>query len=276
MVNRNVAAVFSLLLIAIFLAGCKSEPDWSFSREIALPDIQPIGIVAEGETLWLSDAKNNRVVKIDLKGNILEEYSDIQRPMHISQNELTIYVPEYTIDSVKTIKNQQVSTFLLLEKPDAPAGIAVENNKAAIADFYNHRIIFQQNGQATSIGKEGHNQGDLYYPTDVAFYENKIYVADAYNNRIQVFDLQGNSLQIIGDGDKINVATGLEVSNDQVFVTDFEGNRILIYDLDGNLKQSLNNGSDKPSDLVLIGTLLYVVNYGNGSISVFEKSSGKK
>jgi DNA-binding beta-propeller fold protein YncE len=270
MVNRSAIAA-CLLLISVFLVGCKNEPGWAFSRKISLSDIQPIGIVAKGETLWLSDVKNNRVVKIDLEGQILEEYSGIQRPMHISQNQSTIYIPEYATDSIKTIKDSQLSTFPLLEKPDAPAGIAVEDKKVAIADFYNHRIILQQNGQTTNIGKEGHNQRELYYPTDVAFYGNKIYVADAYNHRIQVFGLLGNSLQIIGDKDKINVATGLTVSDDQVFVADFEGNLILIYDLNGSLKQTLNEGLDKPSDLVLLEHTIYVVNYGDNSISIFRK-----
>ncbi|WP_142783519.1 NHL repeat-containing protein [Changchengzhania lutea] len=160
---------------------------------------------------------------------MIESFDGFQRPMHIAIQEDKIYVPEYTSDTVKIIENGTVSTLTLKKNTDAIAGIAVDGNTIAVADFYNHRIIFQQDDKVTIIGKEGHNDGELYYPTDVDLKNDLISVADAYNNRVQVFDLKGNYVRMIGWNENIKVATGLKVTDTQVIIADFEGNRVLVY-----------------------------------------------
>ena len=157
------------------------------------------------------------------------------------------------------------------EKPDAPAGVFVNDSLIAVVDFYNHRIILQDENEVMIIGKEGHNKGELYYPTDVALVNDKIYVADAYNNRVQVFDYNGNVLKVIGNKDKINVATGIEVTDDNIFVTDFEGNRILIYDLNVKLIHIINEHLNKPTEISVSNYTIYVSNYAGSSISVIEQ-----
>ncbi len=274
--------VFYLLLIGLpILISCKESGEksadlvnnkqWKFVREIKIDNISPTGLQTDGEYLWISDAKNNRVIKTDLDGSIVNEYPDIKRPMHLSLYNSKIYVPEFLIDKIKIISNDDINEYLLMEKPDAPAGVSVNDTSIAIADFYNHRIILQGKDDIILIGKEGHNEGGLYYPTDAALVNNKIYVADAYNNRVQVFDYDGNSLQIIGDRDKINVATGIEVTEDNIFVTDFEGNRILIYDLDGKLIHIINEHLNKPTEISVSNNTMYVSNFVGSSISVFEQ-----
>lgn len=261
----------------LLFLGCseyqkKKEPkkEWKFIKELQLQDISPIGIVAQNNFLWLSDVDNNRVVKINIEGKMIEEYSGFERPMHIALYNGALYIPEYTSDTIQILKNGNTSAFKLKEQPDAIGGIAFDSSTIAVADFNNHRIILQQGESAVTFGKEGHGEGELYYPTDVAFFAGKIYVADAYNNRIQVFDKQGNSLQIIGDKDGINVATGLEVANNQLFVTDFEGNRVLVYDLKGNLLQTFSENLHKPTDIAIIENIMYAVNYEGQSVAVYQ------
>ncbi len=272
--------VFYLLLIGLpILISCKESEEesadsvnskqWEFVREIKVENISPTGLQTDGEYLWISDAKNNRVIKTDLDGSIVKEYPDIKRPMHLSLYNSKIYVPEFLIDKIKIISNDDINEYPLMEKPDAPSGVSVNDTSIAIADFYNHRIILQGKDDIILIGKEGHNEGELYYPTDAALVNNKIYVADAYNNRVQVFDYDGNSLQIIGDRDKINVATGIEVTDDNIFVTDFEGNRILIYDLNGKLIYIINEHLNNPTEISVSKNKMYVSNYGSGSVAIF-------
>jgi len=168
------------------------------------------------------------------------------------------------------LKNGNTGAFKLKEQPDSIGGIAFDSGTIAVADFNNHRIILQQREGVVAFGKEGHGEGKLYYPTDVAFFAGKIYVADAYNNRIQVFDKKGHRLQTIGDKDGINVATGLEVANNQLSVTDFEGNRVLVYDLEGDLLQILSESLHKPTDIAIKENIMYVVNYEGQSIAVYQ------
>jgi len=149
--------------------------------------------------------------------------------------------------------------------------LAVDGNSVAIADFYNHRIILQQDDKVTIIGKEGHNDGELYYPTDVDIKKDLIYVADAYNNRVQVFDFEGKYVRMIGWNEGIKVATGLKVTDTQVIVADFDGNRVLVYDIYGKLLQTLIDKFNKPTDIELVDNNMFVLNYKGKTISVFEK-----
>ena len=259
---------FLVAVIFTTIAGCGSS-GWKLNREIKLTDITPLGLVADNRGLWVSDVTGNRVVLLDFNGKILTVVDNLERPMHIALHHDTIYVPEYTNDSITAIGQYGVVPIPIAEMLDGPAGIAADDNTLAIADFYNNRILLKKNDRLYRLGKEGHNAGELYYPTDVAFYHGKIYVADAYNNRVQVFDEAGQSLQIIGDGDGIQVATGITVDEQSVFVTDFEGNRILIYDLEGALRYILYDSLNKPTDLVVYQNKLYVANYGGNSIVEF-------
>lgn len=271
-------ALFGLLLFFSCTGNQKKteqkiEPvaEWKFVKKIQLENISPIGIVAQGNFLWLSDVDNNRVVKIDRDGKIIESFDGFQRPMHIAIQHNKIYIPEYTSDTLKILENGKVSIYKLKEKPDAIGGVSVNDNTVAIADFYNHRVLLQKGDKSTIIGKEGHNDGALYYPTDVEIYNNLIYVADAYNNRVQVFDLIGNYVRMIGWNDGIKVATGIKVTDSQVIVADFDGNRILVYNHSGKLLQTLEGKFNQPTDITVVNDTIYVVNYKGHSVVVFEK-----
>jgi len=270
--------IISFFLGLLIIFGCSENKKkkqeatiWKFSKEIPLGNISPIGIVAQGNFLWLSDVANNRIVKIDIDGTMIESFDGFQRPMHIAIQEDKIYVPEYTSDTVKIIENGNISTYSLNEQPDAIGGVEVYGEWLAVADFYNHRIILQKDNKVSIIGKEGHNDSELYYPTDVAIKNDLIYVADAYNNRVQVFDFKGGYVRMIGWNENIKVAIGVKVTDTQVIIADFEGNRILIYDLNGNLLQIILDKFNQPTDIEIVGNKMYVVNYKGSSISVFYK-----
>ena len=269
------------LIVLSYCSGNKKKNEgvtttWKFSKEIQLDDISPIGIVAEGDFLWLSDVDNNRIVKIDYEGKIIEKYDGFQRPMHIDIQGSKIYIPEYISDTVKILEYGNISAYQLKDKPDAIGGVSVDGNTVAIADFYNHRIILQQDDKVTIIGKEGHNDGELYYPTDVDIKNDLIYVADAYNNRVQAFDFEGNYVRMIGWNEGIKVATGLKVTDTQVIIADFDGNRVLVYDLYGKLLQKLKDKFDKPTDIEVIKGKMFVTNYASQSISFFKNDIVKE
>jgi len=263
--------LFGVLLLFLLFTSCNNNEQWKFNKEIKLNDIQPIGIVYDKGNLYLSDVKNNRLVQVDLDGNIIKEYDSLQRPMHFSINDGKIYVPEYLTDKIKILFAGKTENLALLDTLNAPSGVDVNGSDIAVADFYNHRIILQIKGKSTPIGKEGHGKGELYYPTDVEIFNDKIYVADAYNNRVQVFNKQGESLQIIGDKDSINTATGIAITDKNIFSTDFENNRILIYDHLGKRIQILTEKLNQPTDIFISGNTMYVANYKGQSVVVFEK-----
>jgi len=254
----------------LLVLGCSTEKEWLFEEKIILSGVFPIGMVLVDNNLIISDSDKNRLVRIDNNGKIVKEWSGFQRPMHISGINSTIYVPEFINDSLKVLEADMIKSFDIDASFDAPAAIDINGSALVVADFYNHRVLLSQEGKISSIGSEGHEDGKLYYPTDVKLYRDKIFVADAYNNRVQVFDKTGQSVKIIGWQEGIDVATGIDVFNDQVFVTDFHGNRVLIYDLQGRLLKVFSDQFDGPTDILVTKDHMYVANYKGGYITVYK------
>lgn len=264
---------FFYLLCLLILSNC-SQPvhyEWKYEKTIALDSISPVGLIISANGFWISDSDHNRLVKTDFEGNVLEIIDGLERPMHLAFFENTLYIPEYSSDTIRTWKDGKMSFIPLPEAPDAPAGIDVNKNMMAAADFYNGRIIFQVDGQNQTFGKKGSQSGEFNYPTDVQIVGDKIYVADAYNHRVQVFDKNGKVLKIIGEAEKMNASTGIFANEVILIVTDFENNRVLTYTPDGELKNIITKNLEKPVDVAIAGDKLYVANYKGKSIAVFQR-----
>lgn len=261
------AVVFSLLLFS-----CKEkDKGWVFEGTIELPEeARPLALAKTGDDFWLSDPEQFRLLKIDVNGKVLDSIVDIKRPMNIDWNKGKLYMPEFLTDSIWVFEDGKKSSLSLKAQPQAPAGLDVKGDTIAVADFYNHRIILQIKEQLSFIGKEGHDKGNLYYPTDVKILDNKIYVADAYNNRIQVFDFKGKPLEVIGEKDGLNVASSIAFYENGFAVTDQENSRVLIYSFSGELKQILTDNINYPTDLIFDGTRLYITNFKENTISVYK------
>ncbi|KQC34343.1 NHL repeat protein [Nonlabens sp. YIK11] len=277
-----------IYIIPIFfgMISCNEQveqpKEWQFEKTIALDGINPIGITADGNDIFLSDGDHNRVLKVNTDGEILFEMEGFDRPMHLDfgkadlqitdkmttsmLQERALFVPEYGRDSIAVMRDNKMDYLVINDSLDAPAGISVYENEIAIADFYTNRILYYNGSQWISFGKEGKAMGDFYYPTDVQITADKIFVADAYNNRGQVFDKTGKVLAEFGQDQNFNAATGIYVSDSEIFLTDFENDRVLVFGMDYQLKQVLESGIDKPTDLMVIEDILYITNYRNGEM----------
>ncbi|WP_350290003.1 NHL repeat-containing protein [uncultured Croceitalea sp.] len=265
--------LYIIVVVTILFSSCiqKEEvpKEWKLSNIVQLEGVNPIGIAEVDESLWLSDGDHNRLVQIDDEGKILKTIDSLDRPMHIATDGSSLFIPQYGRDNVAVYKNGVMEELVLNDSLDAPAGVGVFKGEKAIADFYNNRILFNNGKNWISFGKEGKNQGEFYYPTDVQITDSLIWVADAYNNRIQVFDKQGNFVKMMGQDQKMNAATGIYVSDKEVFITDFENDRVLIFDKNGNLKQTLKDEIEKPTDMIIMNNTLYIINYRNGKLSSY-------
>lgn len=275
-----------MIVAAVTIISCTEKTDvpqeWQFEKTIKLDGINPIGIAMDGNDIFLSDGDHNRVVKVGDDGKIMSEMEGFERPMHIDFGEAdfkitdkvttsilkerALFIPEYGRDSIAVMRDNKLDYLVLKDSLDAPAAVSVYNNEMAIADFYPNRVLFYNGKNWISIGTEGKELGQLYYPTDVQITEKYIYVADAYNHRGQVFDKKGNGVAIIGADQKMNASTGLFVNDNAVFITDFENGRILIFDLEYNLKQVLETGIDKPTDIYVQDNFMYITNYRKGEL----------
>lgn len=248
-----------------------SSDEWKLIANIDLGAVTPIGLTILDENIWISDGDHNQLVAFSQEGNIIEVVENFERPMHIDNDGTTLFIPEYGSDKIVKLENGKKTNFEIPDSLDAPAGIAIYNNEIAIADFYNHRILFFDGDDWISIGKEGKAAAEFYYPTDIFIGPEKIFVADAYNNRIQVFDKKGHHLQIIGTDQKINAATGIFATVDEIFITDFENDRVLSFNHKGKLKQEFSEGISKPTDILVKENILIIANYKGKNLLAFKK-----
>ncbi|MBQ4912921.1 NHL repeat-containing protein [Maribacter sp. MMG018] len=264
-----------VIIVLVFASACKEKvevpKEWKLSKTIQLSGVNPIGLTQVHGEIWISDGDHNRLVKIDKEGRITETIDSLDRPMHIDAIKETIFIPEYGKDVIETVDKKGRFVMQISDSLDAPAGVSVFENERAIADFYNNRILYFDGISWISFGKEGKAEGEFYYPTDVQITKDRIWVADAYNNRVQVFDKKGAFLAMMGQDQKMNAATGIFVAENEVFVTDFENNRVLVFDIKGNFLQALKDQIEKPTDMLVIDEVLYVINYRNGKLNLFNK-----
>lgn len=260
------------ILAIIFLSSCGPNTLWTFDHDIILEeeDISPNGITIIGDQMWIADTDNNRLVRIDNTGTVIEEIEGLERPMHINQVNQMPLIPEYGSDLIRVLNQGVLDTIAITAEPDAAASADIYGDRIIVADFYNHRVIYEIDGVEHHIGKKGDADGEFHYPTDVQFLGDQIFVADAYNHRVQVFDLDGKHVKTIAADAGMNAATGIYVNADYIVVTDFENDRVLTYSHDGEQLDVMAEGFHRPTDALIHEGQLYVLNFKGKFISVFQ------
>ena len=263
--------IILFFLYAITFSQCTTDnKQWTYLKTISLGETTPIGLTLLGSHIWIADGDHNQLVHIDTLGEIIGKESDFKRPMHLDADDGKLYVPEYGRDQITIVTPSKRDTLALGQKLDAPASVNVMGNEIAIADFYNHQVLYGSSSNWITIGQKGKEDGQFEYPTDVQITDDRIYVADAYNNRVQIFDKTGKHILSFGKEENMNAATGLYVSTNQVFVTDFENDRVIVYNRDGELQQIISDGLDKPTDILMVNGQLWIANYKGKSILTFK------
>lgn len=261
------------ILLFLFVSGCAPDnAGWQYYKEIKLKNIHPSGMVVYKGRIWVTDSTSGLVALCDTAGRQLREFKDFDKPVHPAIFEDRLLVPEFSSGKVKLIDQKgNVTSFNLITSPQNISGAGAEAAKLCLADYSSNRIIVQQGNRAYSFGKKGKSPGELLNPADAALKDGILYAADAGNRRIQVFDLAGKSVKTIGKGEDIPRISSVTVDDNFVFVTAFNKSDVFVYNLDGKLEQVLEEKISNPTDTFSTGKYLYVSNYGNGSIIVFER-----
>ncbi len=174
----------------------------------------------------------------------------------------------------------------VIEPGGAPISIAINNNNQIfIGDGKSGAILkLDEVGVATEIYTE------TVFPSSMAFGSDNslLYVVDSKLKKVIVLDLDGNVIQIIGDGVFLS-PTGIAVDtdNDRVYVSEHGGLgtgfkptvKIWIFDLEGNLLDSYGKHGKLEGQFYRIQGLaigrcgsLYATDPFQGTVSIFTKS----
>lgn len=160
------------------------EPLFTFGKEGTGPGefMFPYGISAASDgRIFVADMYNGKISIHEDKGEFIEYFA-----------------PEFSKDS--TIKS--------------PGGLRIVDEKVYVTDIQRNKVlVLNMAGELLlELGEPGKENGQFLAPNAVtADSDGKIYVADTGNHRIQVFDGEGNFIQMI-NGSAGNTGTSVFVN----------------------------------------------------------------
>jgi len=161
-------------------------------------------------SLFVSDAGNDRVVKLDKTGKLLLEFGKSSSMFKSGQGELS--------------KPQGLTC-----SPQGVLFVADSGNDRFQA--FNHQALFQFSG-----GEKGSGPGQLKDPTGIAWDKDRVYVSDAGNKKVVAFNTSGRFLREMGTMGPEILAEPRQVAVDRegnLFVLDTALGRVLAYDPQG-------------------------------------------
>ncbi|CAF3626862.1 unnamed protein product [Rotaria sp. Silwood1] len=172
------------------------------------------------ELFYLSDFRNNRILKLNLTDNTLQlvvgtgtfgsNHVSLNLPLGITVDETTgsIYVADSRNHRVEKFNFNSMQGITVagsmnfgqnLSQLYLPSSVAIDPfGNVYVADSGNHRIVqwlvnAQQGRIIAGTGVAGISNIQLNYPVQLKFdIHHNLYVVDQNNNRIQRFDLQYN------------------------------------------------------------------------------------
>ncbi|WP_328842747.1 hypothetical protein [Streptomyces sp. NBC_00258] len=218
--------------------GAADEPALVFrdrtgnvTRRVSVPDVIELHgltlVEEDGEQrIWIADTAEK------LYGGQPELYIQASLPGKVLQIDLNGNV-------LRRLANPDVAAYT--ETPYAPSGVVVDEQRFGgsgdiwVADGYGaslvHRYDAAGNYVSTLDGTKG--AGRFQEPHDLLIdrrgAEPLLYVADRVHGRIQVFDLTGTFVRVVGEGD-LGGPTQMAVSGEYLIVTDLLRGRLSIFD----------------------------------------------
>ena len=164
-----------------------------------------------------------------------------------------------------------------------PQSIAIDRatGRIYVTDTTRHFVVILDRGGKiiAQIGKRGGGSGPAEFkqPTEIAVYENEVFVLDRRNFRIQVLDLDGKFRRQFRFRDAGGSDTdGMTIdSQGRLFITFLSW--IEAYSLEGQFLFRFGKGGDQPGEFQAPNGIstdakdrLYVVDAGNRRIQVFQ------
>ena len=135
-----------------------------------------------------------------------------------------------------------------------PAGVTIDRQGHRIVTDETHAVsIYTRDGKLKKrFGKEGGGRGEFNGPEGVAA-DNAglLYIADKDNSRVQVCNMAGECVLVIGDRDPGRLEEPIDVAIDgdgDIYVTDPEAKQVSIYTASGQYKSSITTADIPQQD----------------------------
>ncbi|MFD2513185.1 thioredoxin-like domain-containing protein [Pontibacter locisalis] len=220
---------------------------------------EPHGMALHGDTLYVADAKNNAIRKVDLKHKMVSTAA--------GTGELGYYFMDDMLDEPVN--------------PNSPWDLLIYNDSMFIASAGNHQILRMDLGtekvyRFAGNGREALADGNLRQaafnqPSGLANNKHVLYVADAEASAIRTVNLKtgmvltplGRGLFNFGDVDGtvddalLQHCVGVEVIDTDVYIADTYNGKIKVLDLSRGRVYTLTDGLSEPNDVLFINGKLW-------------------
>lgn len=225
------------------------DGDGSFVRELAHGQFQgPHGLRVDPEgNIWTTDTQTHLVLKMDRDGRV-QMVLGVKGQAGILLDTLGLYAHRFF----------------------QPTDVAFDSDgNIYVSDGYgNSRIVkFDREGEFIKAwGEKGSEPGRFDLPHSIwVDPDDRVWVADRNNRRVQIFDTDGNVLEV---WDHLGVPWGFAPAKDgNVWMADGTANKIVKLGLDGEILGSFGEGGRSVGKM---GWCHYLVEMDDGSLVVAE------
>lgn len=189
---------------------------------------KPYGIDVHDGVLYICDMSAGTVDVLDLKKGTFKYFGlsgpgKLGRPINlkVDKKENLIYVADNGRKQVVVFdENGKYIKAYGLKDQFVPVDVDFNDKLLFVCDVKNHQIhvLDKKTGAPKyKIGKPGSGDEQLYHPTNICYYKDKIYVSDTTNFRVQIFDIKEKPLGRFGQiGDRpgsFSRPKGLDIDN---------------------------------------------------------------
>lgn len=239
---------------------------------------EPHGLALHGDMLYVADAKNNAIRKVDLQRQIVSTAA--------GTGELEYYFHDD--------KRQEPVN------PNSPWDLLLHGDRLFVASAGNHQVLrmdlaTEQVYRFAGSGREALTDGSLdeaafNQPSGLASRGGVLYVADAEASAIRSVDLKtgivrtvlGRGLFDFGDVDGpmddalLQHCVGLEVIGHDIYIADTYNGKVKVLDLERKRVRTLADGLHEPNDLLYLNGQLWVTSTNSHQLFKVDLSSGEK
>ena len=251
----------------------------------------PVAVVGNGTTLYVADADDDTINKIDIRTGALTPVAGSRSPSSLALSDgTTLFVAQggdknhSTIDKVDTTTGQ-VTTLVNLPSSDTsaghqwspPAGLALSNSEDTL--FVTDPDTQSVYSVDTRSGKLGTLAGGLSAPKGIAVGGKTLYLSDG--TFIRKVNTKTGKVKTVSD--EFTDAGGLTLFDGTLYVTDSNSIRQVdtgtgkVSTVAGGLEAGYSEGGeaefDHPTDLARLGSVLFVADMSNSAIRVVDPSS---
>lgn len=239
---------------------------------------EPHGLALHANYLYVADAKNNAIRKVDLKTDQVTTVA--------GTGELNYYFFEDSLD--------------VPVNPNSPWDLIIEGETLYIASAGNHQILkidlkTESAWRFAGTGREALADGTLLeaafnQPSGLALHSRMLFVADAEASAIRTIDLDNGVVNtLIGtglfdfgdvdgdlDGAQLQHAMGITFYQNQLYIADTYNGKIKAVNLENSRITTILAGLDEPNDVKFIAGEMWVTDTNHHQLLKVNLTTGEK